>query len=1347
MRVQHVLCVLCSLGSQVFAADAPAPGGSVVVADYPFDGDARDISGSGRDGTLHGKPAFAPGKTGSSIVLDGEHDFVDCGLWPVDLAREFTIECWVKPEAKQNPCADLFGNHYHGALGIALEQAGGNTNQFAAHYGAGEGRWVSTPPVRLVAERWQHVAVVKSAAELRLYVNGILLGAARDSAPMAASPQPFRIGQSLGMDTRCFRGQVGRFRVHRQALSEFREEIAAEDRLETIVGNFGLTVRPGVASRVFDREHPPEVELGYAGPEVPQAVELITASLQCVDLTGRVESLAPVSLSAKDGFKAKVQLALGEGYYRLTVTPTLLAGGVRRALPPSSCSFAVRVGREEVLAASAAATPAPDRGPTSPGAATSAPTRVLSLDGDGWQLAVDPQNVGRQDGWASAARPAAKPTKVPWIIQDVFPDYHGVAWYWREFAAPANPHAEGRTILRFAAVDYLAEVWLNGTPVGGHEGAEDPFELDVTAALRPGAANLLAVRVVSPTHEPIDGIALAATPRSCRTYPVTPGTTYSVGGIVDSVELLSAPAVRIENLYVKPDWRSGRVEIEANLRNAAPGPLRTTLRLTIGPASGGETLDGLTFDRELRSGDTLVRGHVQVAQPRLWNLEDPFLYRVTAQAALTNSPSCDERSTRCGFRDFRYQNDAFRLNGRRLYLQGALILPHYPVGFRLSPRVDTLRRDLQAYKAMGLNTCRIIWGGLRARDLDLFDEMGILVQQEHYGAIQMADTPEMPGRFDASLAGVLRRDRNHPSIVIWCLLNEISAGPQFQHAVESLPLVKYLDDTRVVWLNSGGFDMQLAQGSVSNPGSTGWEYLLGNERPDGPVTSHAMSGGQAEIKADIHPYQPVPHTAVEIERMRTLGARANGRKIMITEIGTGCAVNLPRFARHYEQMGAESADDARYYRDKLEQFLADWQTWDLGRIWPRPEDYFSDSERNMVRLRRETGNALRANPYLAGSYFCALPDSDFNGIGLLNSFREYKPGVVDLQADLTAPLRWCLFAEPAAVYRGGTLKLEAVLSNLDALRPGTYPVRVAVLAPDGGRVFEEAISVDVADPQAAGEAPLVRGVFARELPISGVAGEYAFVVQFERGAAASGEEIHFRVFDPAEMPPVAPAVTLWGRDEGLSQWLAEHGIATRPYAVAAADRREVILVGNGGGDVAAFRDLAQRLARGATAIFLSPAVFTLGDRPTALVPCVNKGTLGALDFCGGYYRGDTFAPRHPVFAGLPAGGVLDYSVYRNLIPQGGWAWCGLEAPAELLCGGIRAQFGYQSGLLLATYRLGAGRFTLNTLRIRENLGSDPVAERLLRNLLNHAGSELGKPLMDMPSADLDKLLETIGYQP
>ena len=78
-----------------------------------------------------------------------------------------------------------------------------------------------------------------------------------------------------------------------------------------------------------------------------------------------------------------------------------------------------------------------------------------------------------------------RPTKVPWVIQDIFPDYHGVAWYWREFDAPANPHRGGRYLMRFEAVDYLAEVWVNGQRVGSHEGGDTPFELDVTDALRP----------------------------------------------------------------------------------------------------------------------------------------------------------------------------------------------------------------------------------------------------------------------------------------------------------------------------------------------------------------------------------------------------------------------------------------------------------------------------------------------------------------------------------------------------------------------------------------------------------------------------------------------------------------------------------------------------------------------------------------------------------------------------------------------------------------------------------------------------------------------------------------------
>ena len=650
---------------------------------------------------------------------------------------------------------------------------------------------------------------------------------------------------------------------------------------------------------------------------------------------------------------------------------------------------------------------------------------------------------------------------------------------------------------------------------------------------------------------------------------------------------------------------------------------------------------------------------------------------------------------------------------------------------------------------MGLNTIRIIWGGLRARDLDVFDELGILVQQEHYGGIQIAPSPDLARRFDASLSGVIRRDRNHPSIAIWCLLNEMWDGPQFRHGVQALPLVKFLDDTRLVWLNSGAFDLQFGQGSLSNPGTTEWQCLMGSEAPGMPGSANwadygAMLDNQGDIKADIHPYQPVPHTAAEIERMRTLGKVAPpGRKIMITEIGTGCAVNLPQFARHYEQMGAEQADDAVYYRDKLDQFLADWNKWDLGRIWTRPEDYFTDSERNMIKLRRETGNALRQSAP-GGLLLLRLPDSDFNGVGLLNSFREFKPGVVELQNDLTSPVRWCLFAEPVNVYSGSTVKLEALLSNLDVLPAGDYPVVVEVVAPDGHRVFQEQLTVNIPDPAQAPEAPLVQSVFSKDVLITGPTGTHKFLVHFERGAAATGGEIAFQVFNAVEMPPVTSEAVLWGQDEDLAAWLTQHDIRTRPYSSPAAAQRELILVGNVGGDLPAFRELAERMARGSTIVFLSPSVFSRGGQPWGFLPLVNKGAWAGTDSVGGYYRGDTFAPKHPVLEGLPSGGILDYTVYRNIIAQGGGGLSGVSAPDDLIVAAIRP-----AGLCLRDpdggLQLRRGRFIFNTLRIRESLGTDPVAERLLRNLLNYAAHDLDQPVVELP-ADFNEQLKAIGYE-
>jgi hypothetical protein len=439
-------------------------------------------------------------------------------------------------------------------------------------------------------------------------------------------------------------------------------------------------------------------------------------------------------------------------------------------------------------------------------------TAVVSLDGADWLLATDPQNIGRQQHWYRASRPEAKPTKVPWIIQDAFPGYHGVAWYWREFPAPVSPHAAGRYLLRFWAVDYTAEVWLNGTRVGGHEGGETPFVLDVTDTVRPGRANLLAVRVLNPTHEPIDGIVLDETPHRNKALPYRAGSAWDQGGIIDSVELLATPAVRIDDLFVRPDWRTGTIRVQAEVHNAATTfggarPAGGRLELTVAPASSGETLAIRRVELELPSGDTPVETELKVNRPRLWELSDPFLYRVTARVFTGGSSSFDERSVRCGFRDFRFQEGDFRLNGRRIYLRCSHTGNCCPIGLELPHDPDLLRRDLVNAKAMRFNAIRFIAGVPKRYQLDLCDEIGLMVYEESYAAWCLADSPQMARRYDQSVLGMIRRDRNHPSVVIWGLLNETPPGAVFRHAVGLLPAVRQQDDSRLVMLNSGRWDL------------------------------------------------------------------------------------------------------------------------------------------------------------------------------------------------------------------------------------------------------------------------------------------------------------------------------------------------------------------------------------------------------------------------------------------------------------------------------------------------------------------------------------------------------------
>lgn len=955
---------------------------------------------------------------------------------------------------------------------------------------------------------------------------------------------------------------------------------------------------------------------------------------------------------------------------------------------------------------------------------------TITLDGADWFLATDPQDVGKDQSWWIEARAGAAITRVPWVIQDRFPGYHGVAWYWKPFIAPTNTNPEGRSLLRFWSVSYKADVWLNGIYLGGNEGTEVPFVLDATAALRPGVSNLLAVRVVDPTGTGTDGLVRGQIPG---------GQVFPHGGIEDSVELLFRPAVYLSDVYVQPDPATGKIAIDATVHNSLSNTVTATMEFSVTPAA-----TNCMITQQLPKGETVIHGELQITNPRLWDLHDPFLYQVRARVNVQSSSSFDEQTIRTGFRDFRIENGHFRLNGRRIYLQTAHTGQQDPFGLRVPFNPDWPLADLRMMKAMGFNSIRFFQSlGLR-KQLDLADELGFLIYEEPRGGWLIdyaADIYEQ--RRNRSIRAMIQRDRNHPSVVAWGLLNESPAGlqknyPTFIHARKSLDLIRSNDLNRLVILSSGRWDGQPDIGSVANPGAFSWQHLLGSEAegaaaitplclPGGPwLPPPALPiAGYIGAMGDVHVYPRTPHTAPILQFLRTVGTGT--KNIFVSEYGIASAVDLGRMCDLYSEYEFSHTENAQNFRKRLGLFMADWERWRMAECFGQPSKYFNECYLSNARQRLDGINALRANPHVAGYSLTATVDTANAGEGLWNLFREVKPGMSEAMTDAFAPLRWCLFAEPRNVYRGDEITLEAVLANHDTLPPGAHPAKIEVIDPESNIMFSKEVTLNV--PAAGVEPPLAVEAFAQRMKADWPPGKYLLRATFADGRKVAGQEVEFHVDAVTAMPPVTQTVWVWGHDPELVQWLNSRGIPAQLFTTESAPQAKLILASRRvpapGGKVA-FDALMKLVDDGAQVLFLEPEVFTNGKNPSAYVPLKNKGTAANPIDTSCYYAKDEWAKAHPIFAGMPAGGVLDFNYYRELLPD--QLWQGQDTPAETVAGAIATSSGYYAGLRIAIYERGLGRWVLNTYELRKNLGVHPAAERILRNTLLYLSEKPARTL-------------------
>lgn len=348
--------------------------------------------------------------------------------------------------------------------------------------------------------------------------------------------------------------------------------------------------------------------------------------------------------------------------------------------------------------------------------------------------------------------------------------YQGLMWYQRRFdAAPLKPGQ--RAFLRFEAVNYTAKVFLNGKPVGEHEGGFTPFSMEVTNLLR-ASNNQLTVGVDSTARD--DGVP----------PPVTDWENY--GGITRPMRLVVTPGTFVDEAWVRLS-KDGRIAATVTLDGAQAAGQEVHVRV----AELGLDL----------TGKTDAKGVLNVSAPapkRLarWSPETPKLYDVVVQAGE------DRITDRVGFRTIETKGSEILLNGKPIFLRGISIHEEELGDNPARTITEAGARALLSEVKEGLhgNFVRLAHYPHSEVTTRLADEMGLLVWSEIpvYWLVDFGN-PRTQALARGMLADNIRRDRNRASIILWSVANETPITDARNAFLSRLvDDVRSLDDTRLV---------------------------------------------------------------------------------------------------------------------------------------------------------------------------------------------------------------------------------------------------------------------------------------------------------------------------------------------------------------------------------------------------------------------------------------------------------------------------------------------------------------------------------------------------------------------